>query len=316
MKVTLDLGRLLSDGKIDQPEYDRLLALAHRATGTLAFNILVAFGVVAVASGALLLVPDPMTAVVLGLAALGGGLGVKAMVSKDWRLLSHILIVVGALMFGGGIVKLGEGSIAAFGALAGMFLLAGVLARSSFLIALAVLALSSMIGARTGYLHAMYFLGVQEPALTVLAFSALALGTYLLSKRLPAADQGLALTAARTSLFLVNFAFWIGSLWGDRLALLRNAFEPGSVTYATRALITDWQFAIAWAVALGGVAVWAATANRRFVVNLAAVFGGIHFYTQWFERLGATPVSVLIAGLTVLAFAGGLWRLNASLREA
>jgi iron complex transport system permease protein len=29
--------------------------------------------------------------------------------------------------------------------------------------------------------------------------------------------------------------------------------------------------------------------NRRWLVNLVALFAGIHFYTQWFERLGATP---------------------------
>jgi hypothetical protein len=54
----------------------------------------------------------------------------------------------------------------------------------------------------------------------------------------------------------------------------------------------------------------ALSANRRWVVNVAAVFGGIHFYTQWFERLGATALSVLLAGLLMLAFGFGLWMLN------
>jgi iron complex transport system permease protein len=58
------------------------------------------------------------------------------------------------------------------------------------------------------------------------------------------------------------------------------------------------------------VAVWAVRANRRWVVNLAAVFGAIHFYTQWFERLGATPVSVLVGGVLVLGFAAVAWKLN------
>ena len=40
---------------------------------------------------------------------------------------------------------------------------------------------------------------------------------------------------------------------------------------------------------------WAVKANRRWVINLVAVFGAIHFYTQWFERLGADPLSVLTA---------------------
>jgi len=40
------------------------------------------------------------------------------------------------------------------------------------------------------------------------------------------------------------------------------------------------------------------------------VFAAIHFYTQWFERLGATPLSVLIGGVLVLAFAALAWKLN------
>ena len=63
-------------------------------------------------------------------------------------------------------------------------------------------------------------------------------------------------------------------------------------------------------MALLAAAVWAARANRRWVLNLAATFGGIHFYTQWFERLGADPLTVLAAGLLTLGFATLLWRLN------
>ena len=42
----------------------------------------------------------------------------------------------------------------------------------------------------------------------------------------------------------------------------------------------------------------------------AAAFGAIHFYTQWFERLGATPLSVLLGGLVMLAIAVALWAFN------
>ena len=65
-------------------------------------------------------------------------------------------------------------------------------------------------------------------------------------------------------------------------------------------------FSIGWALALIAVAVWGVRVNRRWVVNVAAVFGAIHFYTQWFERLGATPLSVLLAGLLALGLALGL----------
>ena len=49
------------------------------------------------------------------------------------------------------------------------------------------------------------------------------------------------------------------------------------------------------------------------VKELLSVFGGIHFYTQWFERLGASPATVLVAGLLALTFAFALRTLNARL---
>jgi hypothetical protein len=45
-------------------------------------------------------------------------------------------------------------------------------------------------------------------------------------------------------------------------------------------------------------------------VNMAATFAGIHFYTQWFERLRATPEMVIAAGVIAIAFAFGLWWYN------
>ena len=56
--------------------------------------------------------------------------------------------------------------------------------------------------------------------------------------------------------------------------------------------------------------IWATRAGRRWVVNVAAVFGAIHFYTQWFDKLGPTPISFLLGGLLMLAFALGLWTFN------
>jgi hypothetical protein len=67
--------------------------------------------------------------------------------------------------------------------------------------------------------------------------------------------------------------------------------------------IPDWMFAIGWAIGLVATGVWAASKNRRWVVNLCAVFGAIHFYTQYFERLGASPTSMLVGGLVALGIA-------------
>jgi iron complex transport system permease protein len=176
-----------------------------------------------------------------------------------------------------------------------------------------VLGLAACLGASTGYWHATYELTITEPALTVVLFSALALAAYLASRRLHGDYEGLALTTARVSMFLINFGFWIGSLWGDPLVLLKTLLNQDATlsTDAARTIVLPpMVFIVGWAVALAAVAAWAVSANRRWVVNLVAVFATIHFYTQWFELLGATPLSVLLAGVLVLAFAALARKLN------
>ena len=82
-------------------------------------------------------------------------------------------------------------------------------------------------------------------------------------------------------------------------------------TFTARgALIPDYVFSIGWALALIGVGIWGVRAGRRWVVNTAAVFGGIHFYTQWFSILGANAFSVLLAGVILIAIAMGLRAFN------
>jgi hypothetical protein len=310
MKVTLDLARLLREGKITREEFDRLASYAAHDTGSLAVNILIGFGVIAVAGGALALVPTPLTAILLGGIVMAVGLGILVTGGQRWVLLANICILAGALMLGGGIVIFFKGSVAAMLAVAAIFAVAGVFAGSGLLIVAAVLALSSCIGVRTGYFHATYLLGVQEPGTTVILFSLLALLTYLASKRLPDPFDRLSIVAARASLFLVNFGFWIGSLWGDRMVWLRRLADPAVEDYTSAIVIGRDVFSIAWALGILAVGAWAMHANKRWVLNLVAVFGAIHFYTQWFERLGATPASVLLGGLLILAFAFGLWQFN------
>ncbi len=149
--------------------------------------------------------------------------------------------------------------------------------------------LGACLGAHAGYWHATYMLAIYEPLVTIVLFSLLALGAYYLSKSLAADYERLALTAARTSVFMVNFGFWIGSLWGDHLLLI-HALLRGDPSIQTNysdnsQMISPLAFVIGWLVVLLGAAIWAVRENRRWVVNVAAVFGAIHFYTQWFERL-------------------------------
>jgi iron complex transport system permease protein len=317
MRITLDISELVETGRLTREEADRLKALAAHDTGSLGITILIGFGVAAVAAGALALMPTPLTAVSLGLALFPVGWAIVLSRMQQWMLLGQICLVIGALMFGGGVIAYGAGSLASMLIVTGAFAFAAVAARSGLLMALSVLAASACLGARTGYSHALYSLAIFEPTLTVTLFSVLALIAYQASKRLPADYERLAITAARTSLLLINFGFWVGSLWGDPLMLLRamNA-RDAPLAFLTRPIIPAAAFSILWAIVLLGAGIWAAQVNRRWLVNLVAVFAGIHFYTQWFERLGATPLSVLLGGLIMLAGAVALRMFNQRLLDA
>ena len=314
MKVTLDLSALVQEGKLTPEEAERLRGLAARDTGSLAINILLGFGVVAVSAGAVALLPTPATALAVGLAVFAIGLAFTFVRNESWDLLAQICLVVGALMFCGGVLAFGQGSLTAMLIVTAALVAAAIMARSSLLMAAAVLALGACLGARAGYWHATYALAIYEPAVTIVLFSALALAAYVVSKRLAADYERLALIAARTSVFMVNFGFWIGSLWGDNLRLVRSLLHNDPKILTTGPLgpviISPFDFAVGWAVALLGVGLWGMAANRRWVVNVAAVFGAIHFYTQWFDKLGPQPLSFIVGGLLMLAFAFGLWSFN------
>jgi iron complex transport system permease protein len=161
--------------------------------------------------------------------------------------------------------------------------------------------LFAALGGMTSYDSASYWLQVTEPFATVVLFSALALAAYRLSRRLAPQWERLAIIVARVALFLVNLGFWIGSLWGDNLDWL---------VHGPRFEISAFDFAVVWALLLLGTGLWAGRNDRRWVLNLVAVFGGIHFYTQWFEWVGASPVSLLLGGMVLLVCAVFLWRLN------
>jgi iron complex transport system permease protein len=316
MKITLDISKLVEEGKLTREEADKLTELAAHDSGSLGINILIGFAVVAIAAGAVALVPAPLTAVSFGLALFVAGSAIALNRVQHWILLGQICLVIGALMFGGGVIAYRADLLASMLIVTGAFWLAAIVARSSLLMALAVLAASACLGARAGYSHARYSLAIFEPTLTVVLFSAVALIAYQASQRLSAEYERLAITAARTSLLLINFGFWIGSLWGDPLMLMRSMnTRDASLAFMTKTVIPATAFSILWAVALLGAGIWAVRVNRRWLVNLVAVFAGIHFYTQWFERLGATPLSVLLGGLVMLASAFALWMLNRRLPD-
>lgn len=305
MKIVIDVDNLLEEGRITNEEYERLNSLAVQETGALAFNILIGFGVIATAGGALAVLASGPTAILLGFLLSAAGVYLSASYAKEWGLLGSTLLLVGSIMAAGGILVVTEGGVVGFLIVTLLCLVGSVLAKSSLLAAVAVLSLSSTVGVMTAYKHATYMLAICQPTVTVGLFSLLALGSYHLSKVLSQDYQRLAIIVSRTSLFVVNLGFWVGSLWGDSLWYQRemSSFRSGAV-------IPDGVFVVGWAVSLVATGVWAARANKRWVVNLVAVFGAIHFYTQFFERLGASPGSILVAGPVALGIAFAIVRYN------
>ena len=319
MRVTLDLDRLLLDGSITAEEHGRLARLGRRDTGLLLVNVLGGFGVIAVSGAAVMLVPDPVTGCVVGALLMAAGVGLRRLRRPQWGLLASFCLLVAALMLGAGILLLSQGVTgpgttepmprmglrAALLLVAALFAGVGVLGRSALLAALATLMLAAALGATTTYGYAFYELEIRRPLLTVLVFCVLALAAHLVARRLRGERERLATTVARTALFLVNLGFWVGSLWGDDTWNgSAGAADGGGI------VLSPGAFGAAWAMALLAAAVWAARANRRWVLNLAATFGGLHFYTQWFEHLGTDPLTVLAAGLLTLGVTTLLWRLN------
>lgn len=317
MKVTLDLSRLLRDGAITRAEHDRLLQLGHVQTGRLFINILIGFGVTGVSVGAVSVVPSALTGIVIGAVLMVAGVCTVLTARERWGVLGNICILVAALMLGPGIILISQGMRTvedadgmtsaivalplAFLFVALLFAGSAILSRSGLLAALTVLMLAAASGSSSFYGHASYTLSITQPFVTVVLFSVLGFAAYRLSRVLNGDWEYLAITVARTSVFLVNLGFWIGSLWGDDLPW---------ITVLTPVTVPPEAFSIVWAVALLGIVIWAGRVNRRWVLNLAAVFGGIHFYTQWFDHFGAGAVGVLGGGLLMLVFAVVLWMVN------
>jgi iron complex transport system permease protein len=315
MRIVLDLTRLVREGRLTPEQAAELQSLASRDLGILAINILASFGAIAVAAGILALKPTFATGAALGLALVLIGLAVSFGGGARWTLLGTAGTVIGALLLSGGVIGELGGGFAGLAFTAILLLVLAIVIRSGFLMALVPLALAGALGSSTGYLHATYMLIVSEPTITITFFAMLALAAYLVSKRVAPAFEGLAIVFARVSLVLVNFGFWVGSLWGDRPGeswafgdrepwAARQAWEKAALH------VPDWVFTVAWIGLAIGVGIWAARANRRWVVTTAATFAAINFYTQWFERLGAEPWAIIFAGLIVVAIAGALWRYN------
>ena len=157
MKIVLDIDKLLEDGLITSHEYERLKRFSLKETGSLAFNILIGFGVIATAGGALALVPSSLTAIVLGTLLAVAGIVLALNMANEWGLLGSILLLVGSVIAAGGIIALSEGGAIGYLIVTVVCAFVAVFAKSSLLSIMAALALSATVGAMTAYAIAQDF---------------------------------------------------------------------------------------------------------------------------------------------------------------
>ncbi len=320
MKITLELDRLIADQKITQEEADRLISLAvpSKRNGLIS-NIFMILGAIAVAAGVIALEPSATMGLMLAILSLGAGSALFFIKSDDWRILSHALIVMGCLGLAGWTAWQAAETwpenmnmVPQFVAL-GLFTGGAILFRQGFLAALAPLTVGTLIGSGTMYWHASYSIFVKESLITIIIFTLIAGGLYFIRDKLEEQWHSITTVAARVSFFMVNFAFWVGSLWGDYVGEIwasDDGWEARNAWRETAFQISEGVFSFGWALFLI-ICIWLGTKDhRRFLANTAATFLAIHFYTQLFDMFGAEPGIVVLAGFTMVGVAFGITRFD------
>jgi iron complex transport system permease protein len=307
--IRLELDSLTENGQISPEEAVRLkaFALPDQKRGLLV-NLLLIFGALSVAAGTIALVPNAATGLVLALLALGGAGTLRRLdVDASVKVLGAGLTLMGAAGLAGWIgweFRDADASLYPTLAIAAVLAATTVWFRSAFLAGPAVLALGATLGAGTGYWHASYGIFVEEPTLTILLFSAIAAGLFALRGQIARAHEGVRTIAARTALFMVNFAFWVGSLWGDRIGehwLAPSAWSERSEWREAAMEIPDTVFTLGWAAFL--IATIVKARRGGFVSVTSIVFLAIHGYTQYFELLGANAASLVVGGIVLVGLA-------------
>lgn len=312
--IRIDLEQLKAEGLIGADLAREIEARAlPDGRFSLFVNLALIMGALAVAAGAIALVPNAATGLILALGAIGAAEAIRRLAPGDsLKVLAAGLALMGVLGLAGWIGwQYGETEDATMPALLITLILgAGALwFRSAFLMVLSVLALGAVFRTGTAYWHACYGLFVEEPLITIGVFGALAAGLYTLRERIADGWKALTGIAARTGFFLVNFAFWVGSLWGDDLGTAyRYSEETDWETWrAATTHVPEYVFSIGWPVLL--LVMMLRTRNGGFLSVTATVFLAIHAYTQYFETFGAKPWTLLIGGIALVGLAVGAARL-------
>jgi iron complex transport system permease protein len=315
--ISLDLPALVAAGSLSSDEAFRLQAMAapSRAVSTIV-QVLCILGALALAAGVVVMDPSMTLGLLLALAALGFAAWVQATGKDDLSVLGNGMAIAGTFGLAGWFgLQFGEAwpAVALNGLLTLITLASALWFRSRFMIAFVPLGLAAMIGSGTAYWHASYALFVSESLITVLLFGALSLLLFAAAPALQAVRAGQAVIAARVSWIMMNFGFWVGSLWGDHVgdhfaemwSATGKTWEEMEAWRQTALYIPDWVFVAAWAAA--SIATIYALKNNRFAVNAAITFLAINAYTQFFERFADSAFVLVLGGASLMLFAWGLF---------
>jgi len=270
----------------------------------------------------------------LGLPAIASGWAMRRFAPASLSVLAGWILLLGAGVHVAGILltesELGLEWLALH--YAGIVIIAcGVLLDVRFVTAIAIVPLAASLSSRTFYSHATYSVAIYEVTLTILQMSLIALLALAASLHFKERIARHARMLGQLALIWINMAFWIGSLWGDvvgfhlwgprwdevtaglgnALSKKAEAWRAAVNAFEAQALVIPADaFAAVWALGILAIGAWGALTARRAVLNIAVTFGAIHFYTQYFERLNATPEAIIIAGIVAILAAWALWAFN------
>lgn len=316
-RITLDLDRLVKSGELSTAEAERLAGLAEPGRGlSTLIQVLYILGALGLAGGVMVLKPDPGTGTFLALLAIGFAVFAQRTGREDLSLLGTAMGICGTVGLCGSLgLQFGESlpAIVMNSIITAITLGMALLLSSRFLAALVPLALASLIGSSTAYWHASYGIIIRESLLTVLLFGAASAALFFLAGKLGAVRAAMATVAARVSWLIMNFGFWVGSLWGD---FVGDHFALADESYFDEAAsgrvaifhVPDWAFIVGWAAV--SVAVIVFLHRNRFAVNASITFLAINAYTQFFEWFGGNAFVMVTGGITLLAFAFGLYHFD------
>ena len=195
--------------------------------------------------------------------------------------------------------------------------------------ALAILPFAQALDTGTFYFDALYAFYSPESTLSILQLAVMVGLAIWVASRASERTARHARILAVMAFIVANLCALVGSLWGDVVG--ETIWGPGSYgqyyaehgknswqqykaareAFRTDALIiSEGLYAILWAIALAAMVIWAAFKNQRGLFNTTLTFAGIHGYTQMFESFGDEPLAYVIAGLSAIPLAWGMWRLN------